>query len=188
MNCRMYREMLDNSMAGRGDNFLSDEMEAHSSVCAACTEYRVSIERLTQLIAADEPLPAPADLRANVLSGIEAAASRQRRRRRRILIAIATASFVAAMLVPVGAVVGLGLLITASPAAGAGLVQAMYNLTAFFLNIGGGLWTAAGALLAWLATQPLLPGGLVAGAALGLLWIYLVRHLRVTAHAKVVTS
>lgn len=188
MNCRTCQERINQSLEEALSPVEQQLAEAHVRSCAACAQFRTALQRVDRVFSSDGLVPAPPGFSAGVLARVELERQRQRPRQRKLLLALATASFTLSMLLPVAIFAGVVFVLRSNPAASAGLVEALIRLADFGWAMGGGLWTAAGALLEWLAAYPLLPGLLLTSAGLGMLWLYLVWHLGGReSPAKVVT-
>ncbi len=189
MNCRTSREYINLTLDGRLSPGKAEILEAHIETCSQCDAYRSALQQVDNLFTAEPARSAPPMLAANIMQELELRTEARRPRQRGLMLALATITFIAAMLVPVSAAIGFTFLIGNEPTLSSALLQLGLTIADIVFNFGSGLWTALGAVRAWAVDHPLLVPTLMITGAIAALWIYLIRNLgdAFVAQKKVLT-
>lgn len=190
MNCRTSREYINLTSDGRSSPGKAESLEAHIETCSQCNEFRSALAQVDNLFTAEPAASAPPMLVANIMQELDLRTEARRPRQRGLMLALATGTFVAALLVPLSAAIGFTFLLGNEPTLSSGLLQLGLTIAELLFDFGGGLWTALGAVLAWAVDHPLLVPTLIFTGAMAALWIYLIRNLggAFVAQNKVLTS
>ena len=115
MDCRTSREYINLTSDGRSSPGKAESLEAHIETCSQCNEFRSALAQVDNLFTAAPAASAPPMLVANIMQELDLRTEARRPRQRGLMLALATGTFVAALLVPLSAAIGFTFLLGNEP-------------------------------------------------------------------------